>query len=64
VADDLLQQNGRSAGGKLVGDKGMAQIVDSGVFNSGKTEITVNGAANIADVHRVVVFGDKKFAAF
>jgi len=49
VAGDLGQVLGVAAGGELVGHESVAQIIDFDAFNSGGSEKSVNGGANITD---------------
>ena len=45
---------------ELVGDKGMAKIVDLDVFDVGFFEVSVDGGANISDKQRSAGLGDKQ----
>lgn len=49
VTDMLVNQIRFDAGFQLVADKGMTQIIDFGIFDTGFFKIAVNGSADIPD---------------
>ena len=49
VADELADENKGSTGGKLLGDKGVAKIVDLGVFDASELKVAVNGGTDVSD---------------
>jgi len=60
VADVLVNKNRINPVFELVGDKGMAKIVDLGVFDPGFLEIAVNAGTNVSNQQRMTGFGDKQ----
>ncbi len=42
----------------------MAKIVDLGVVNTGKFEVTIDGGANVSDEKRTTGFGNEKIFGF
>jgi len=59
VANKLADIDERSSGGKLMGNEGMAEVVDFGIFNTGKSKETINTASNVTNQERVTGFGDE-----
>ena len=43
----------------MMGDEGVAKIIDLGAFNAGNSEIPVNCGSDVADKKRPAGFGDK-----
>jgi len=60
VADVLMDQFRIHALAKLVGNKGVAEVVDLGVLDAGFFEIAVNGGTDIAYQQRTASFGYKQ----
>lgn len=52
-------QKERSTGGELMGNPGVAKIVDFGVFNTGKLKVAVDGGSNVSNQERAAGFGDE-----
>ena len=42
-----------------MGNKGVAEAIDFGLFNTGDSEVAVNGSPNISDQKRLAGLGDK-----
>ena len=66
MADEFGNVGEGGAGSELLGNKGVAQVVDFGSFDAGDSKETVNGGPNIADEEGVAGFGDEdsSFARF
>lgn len=59
MADVLVNGLGLDALLELVGDEGVAEIVDFGVFDAGFFEVAVDGGADVSDEERAAGFGDE-----
>lgn len=53
------KQNKRNSVFEMVGDKGVAEIVDFGVFNAGYAEVAFDCCSDIANQKRLAGFGYK-----
>ena len=60
VADEFGNENRRSSGSEVVGDKGVAKIINFGPGNAGNFEIAVDGSPNVADEEGAAGFSDEK----
>ncbi len=49
MADELTYQDGTGARGQVVGNEGMAQVVNLGIGNAGDFEIAVDGSSDVSD---------------
>lgn len=48
-----------SAGHELLGDEGMAKVIDLGILDTGKHKEAVDAGSDIADEEGVASFGNK-----
>ncbi len=60
MADELGDENWGRASSQVVGNEGVAQVVDLGAGDSGDFEIAVNGGSDVADKERPAGFGNEK----
>ena len=60
MADVFVNNFGLDTVFELMGDEGMAQVIDFGVFEAGLFEIPVNTGPDVSDQKRAAGFGDKE----
>lgn len=49
MADELTDENGAGAGGEVMGDEGVAQIIDLGASDASSFEVAVNGRSDVSN---------------
>src|SRR3990172_12518324 len=60
VAYEFAERRNGSSGHQVMGDKGMAKIIDFGSFDACDSEVPVNRSPDISDQERPAGFGDKQ----
>ena len=64
VADVFVNGFGMNSGFKLMGDEGVAQIVDFSPFQAGFFKVAVDAGSDVSDQKRTTGFGDKQVVIF
>lgn len=64
MTDEFLDEDDGIAGGQLMGDKGVSEIIDFSAFDAGNPKVALNGASDISDQEGTAGFGDKKRFGF
>ncbi len=64
MANHVGELNNGDASLELFHDKGVAEVIDLGSFDSGNTEIAVDGGSDVTDQERIARFGNKQGGVF
>lgn len=59
MTGELADIDERSSGHKLLGDKGVSEVVNFGALDTREDEEAVDAASDVSDEKRVSGFGDK-----